>query len=161
MTLDMEQPAFLRRLKAETAGQPTENRYIATRNKKTAVDELEDEPSYVMEDGQQLTAAEFKKLSEGGADLEPEGTKSSSSIIPQTAPERQTEATIGVRKRKLAKTIGPTEEDQREEYGDLNSTGKPTKDKDDSSPKTGNITSAPKNKKAKTKKKAVKLSFDE
>ena len=62
----------MRRMRAAAAGRDSgPDRYIAPRNRKTHVDDDEDAPAYVMEDGAQITAEEFKKLT-GKVEGDPE-----------------------------------------------------------------------------------------
>lgn len=61
----MEEPAFLRRMRAAASGAGHQERYIAPRNRKTRVDDEEDEPQYVLEDGSIMTKAEFESMEKG------------------------------------------------------------------------------------------------
>jgi hypothetical protein len=71
----MEEPAFLRRMRAAASGQGQPERYIAPRNRKVAVEDGEDAPAYVMEDGSSISREEFQKLGGKGDDDEEEGEK--------------------------------------------------------------------------------------
>lgn len=161
-SVEMEQPAFLRRLKEETSGQAQEKRYIAPRNKKTVTDELEDEPAYVLEDGQQLSAAEFKKLSEGGDETSGEVTEAPK--LPQMPlPKQEASVTIGTKKRKLAKAIGQSDDESSSEQKSFKTKVEenPVNISDDGPSKSSKGDSKSKAKKPKPKKKALKLSFDD
>lgn len=60
----MEEPAFLRRLRQQHAGGGGPDRYIAPRNRKTAVDDDEDAPAYVLEgaENETISREEFKAM---------------------------------------------------------------------------------------------------
>lgn len=62
LSYEMKVPAFLQRLRASAAGAQSEDRYIAPRNRKVAVNNDDDAPAYVLEDGQDISREEFEKL---------------------------------------------------------------------------------------------------
>ncbi|KAI5836830.1 hypothetical protein DFP73DRAFT_343418 [Morchella snyderi] len=164
---EMEEPAFLRRLRQQHAGGGGPDRYIAPRNKKTAVDDEEDAPAYVME-GSEVSREEFDALTDRkGKQEKEEGTAAAGeeSLVP--AGEESTEAVgkakgeeeagrvlkenvteIGVKgKKRKATKIGSDGEDEpveKEEKGEVKG-------------KKGKATKAG----SKPKKRAVKLSFDQ
>ncbi|KAI5812614.1 hypothetical protein BZA77DRAFT_136825 [Pyronema omphalodes] len=75
LSYEMEEPAFLRRMRAAASGQGQPERYIAPRNRKVAVEDGEDAPAYVMEDGSSITREEFQKLGGKGDDDEEDAEK--------------------------------------------------------------------------------------
>ncbi|KAF8425142.1 hypothetical protein EV426DRAFT_708766 [Tirmania nivea] len=73
LSYEMEEPAFLRRLRQGQSGGEQQQRYIAPRNKKRSIDDDEDAPTYVLEGGNDtITVEEFKALngSKSGDDKE-------------------------------------------------------------------------------------------
>lgn len=60
----MEEPAFLRRLRQQHASGGGPDRYVAPRNRKTAVDDDEDAPTYVLEgaENETISREEFKAM---------------------------------------------------------------------------------------------------
>lgn len=73
---EMEEPLFLRQMRAAATGRDSgPDRYIAPRNRKTHVDDDEDAPAYVMEDGAEISIEEFKKLGGNGEEEEEGGEK--------------------------------------------------------------------------------------
>lgn len=162
----MEEPAFLRRLRQQHAGGGGPDRYIAPRNKKTAVDDEEDAPAYVME-GSEVSREEFDALtSRKGAQAEGEegAAAGEESVVPvgeeskevvgkvkgeeeagRVLKENVTEIGVKGKKRKATKIGGdddePAEKEKKEEV----------KDKKGKATKAG----------SKPKKRAVKLSFDQ
>ncbi|KAF2865511.1 hypothetical protein BDV95DRAFT_586549 [Massariosphaeria phaeospora] len=67
LSYDASQPAFLRRLRGEMAGDDSvRHEQPIPRNKRMKKDEEEDDPTYVLEDtNQSLTKAEFEALAAG------------------------------------------------------------------------------------------------
>lgn len=65
--IEMEEPTFLRRLRQQHAGGDGPDRYIAPRNRKTAVDDDEDAPAYVLEgaENETISREEFKAMTSG------------------------------------------------------------------------------------------------
>ncbi|KAI5811057.1 hypothetical protein DFH27DRAFT_6940 [Peziza echinospora] len=64
LTYDMEEPAFLRRLRQGQGGGDQQQRYIAPRNKKRPSDDDDDAPTYVMEGGTEtISIEEFNAMS--------------------------------------------------------------------------------------------------
>lgn len=68
----MEEPAFLRRLRQQHAGGGGPDRYIAPRNRKTAVDDDEDAPAYVLEgaENETISREEFKAMTSEKKEVE-------------------------------------------------------------------------------------------
>lgn len=75
--IEMEEPVFLRRLRQQHAGGGGPDRYIAPRNRKTAVDDDEDAPTYVLEgaENETISREEFKAMTSGKGELEVEESK--------------------------------------------------------------------------------------
>lgn len=71
----MKEPAFLQRMRRAAAGCGQPDRYIAPRNRKTAVEDGEDAPAYVMEDGQAISQEEFERMGGVESDDEEGGEK--------------------------------------------------------------------------------------
>ncbi|KAI5807067.1 hypothetical protein EDC01DRAFT_638055 [Geopyxis carbonaria] len=66
LSYEMEEPAFLRRMRAAAGGGGRQERYIAPRNRKVHVDDQEDEPTYVLEGGHEtISRKEFEALEKG------------------------------------------------------------------------------------------------
>ncbi|KAF8465257.1 hypothetical protein BDZ91DRAFT_849330 [Kalaharituber pfeilii] len=132
----MEEPAFLRRLRQGQSG-VEQQRYIAPRNKKRPIEDEEDEPTYVLEGGNDtISAQEFKALSRPDRDKDSSAIKetavsvsdstnesteqqedkdteeTSTNLGNEQSTKRILEAGIKVNKRKAVKMIGvETEED--------------------------------------------------
>lgn len=72
--IEMEEPAFLRRLRQQHAGGGGPDRYIAPRNRKTAVDDDDDAPAYVLEgtENKTISREEFKAMTSGNGEVEVE-----------------------------------------------------------------------------------------
>lgn len=70
--IEMEEPVFLRRLRQQHAGGGGPDRYIAPRNRKTAVDDDEDAPAYVLEgaENETISREEFKAMTSGKGEVE-------------------------------------------------------------------------------------------
>lgn len=148
----MEEPAFLRRLRQQHAGGGGPDRYIAPRNRKTAVDDDEDAPAYVLEgaENQTISREEFKAMSGSGEvetedNIEADSQKSGEEVesvgnvaVEEGGVKRTNITDIGSKgKRRKAAKIGGDDE-----------TGEEKKARDQ---KRG----------GKSKKRAVKLSFDD
>lgn len=164
-TAEMEEPAFLRRLRQQHAGGGGPDRYIAPRNKKTAVDDDEDAPAYVLEgaENETISRQEFQAMASGKGEVEGDGVdevdpqKSGEELVGEggikatldeqaegvgrTKKENVTDIGVKGKKRKATKIGGDDETEDKEEKID---------DKKGKS-KTG----------GKLKKRVVKLSFDE
>lgn len=153
----MEEPAFLRRLRQQHAGGGGPDRYIAPRNRKTAVDDDEDAPAYVLEgtENKTISREEFKAMTSGNGKMEVEENIESDSLKSEEEAEgggkaeveeehpggvKRTNVTdIGVRgKRRKAVKVGGDDETREEE-------GKATGKRPGGKPR----------------KNAVKLSFDD
>lgn len=149
----MEEPAFLRRLRQQHAGGGGPDRYIAPRNRKTAVDDDEDAPAYVLEgaENETISREEFKAMTSGsgevetGDNIEADSQKSGGEVesVENVAAEeggvKRTNVTdIGVKgKRRKAAKIGGGDETGEEKKAMGQKWG------------------------GKSKKRAVKLSFDD
>ncbi|TGZ84025.1 hypothetical protein EX30DRAFT_346722 [Ascodesmis nigricans] len=155
---DMEEPAFLQRMRAAAAGAGRQERYIAPRNRKTRVDDEEDEPQYVLEDGTQVTKAQLDAMEKGedgdsanvketGGDNGKEGTKETGN---GAAAKDTSVVEAGVKKkRKAIKVVGGDAEEDEEKPALKK--GKPESN-DNEAGKKKKTTGKPKRK--------VKLSFD-
>ncbi|KAG0123617.1 hypothetical protein HOY82DRAFT_618971 [Tuber indicum] len=157
LTYEMEEPAFLRRLRQQhSGGGGGPERYIAPRNKKRPTDEDDDAPTYVLDEGsgETLSRKEFEAMNSGELVERREGEEEGGIEIPQQkkpAAEKVNITEIGGkgRRRKVARIIGDGDEDKIVEKGG---------DIDKRNGKEG----AGKGKKGKPggkAKKAVKLSF--
>lgn len=151
----MEEPAFLRRMRAAAAGAGRQERYIAPRNRKTRVDDEEDEPQYVLEDGSIVTKAELDKMEKGDGPDDGEGetaeatastTKNGTEMVKVESTSSQVVEAGARKKRKAIKVVGA----DADEEGD-----QPIIKKGKSDEKAAD----PKKKAGKKAKKEVKLSF--
>ncbi|RPA98166.1 hypothetical protein L873DRAFT_1844388 [Choiromyces venosus 120613-1] len=114
LTYEMEEPAFLRRLRQQHSGGGGPDRYIVPRNKKRATDEDDDAPTYVLdeESGETLSRKEFEAMNNGevleGKEGEEEegGIKIPEEKEPATKKLNVTEVGGKGKKRKVAKIIG-------------------------------------------------------
>lgn len=161
--IEMEEPAFLRRLRRQHAGNGGPDRYVAPRNRKTAVDEDEDAPAYVLEgaENETISREEFKAMASGKGEVEngekgetntgkagekiegdgeAETAPSGKDDLERTRKENVTDIGVKGKKRKAAKIGGDDEAEEK---------GEEIRDKK-GKPKAG-----------KKSKKPVKLSFDE
>lgn len=128
---EMEEPAFLRRMRQGQSGDVQE-RYIAPRNKKQAVDDDEDAPVYVLEgQNEAISAKEFRELDSDKAKdpkddenseskqkatdgTEDSQTEKSAEDVLRKAPatsEKILEVGTKVNKRKAGRVVGVDEED--------------------------------------------------
>ncbi|KAF8534098.1 hypothetical protein BDD12DRAFT_809630 [Trichophaea hybrida] len=141
LSYEMKEPAFLRRMRNAAAGQGQPERYIAPRNKKTAAEDGEDAPAYVLEDGQSISREDFQRMGGHRSEDEEEGNENEKTTA--NAPEKEGEGDEGGgkailtpseeketpvagvstslvaeaggrKKRKAAKIIGADEEDDDE-----------------------------------------------
>ena len=135
----MKEPAFLARLRASAASTERQpDRYIAPRNRKTAVEDGDDTPQYVLEDGSVIGKEEFARLERGeergSKEKEEEEGDSAGSMKKGGEEEVPAVSSVtdvgGKRKRKAAKIVGgdgedddPAKDKPREE-GKKNATGK-------------------------------------
>ncbi|KAF8249654.1 hypothetical protein K440DRAFT_204329 [Wilcoxina mikolae CBS 423.85] len=94
LSYEMKEPAFLRRMRNAAAGQGQPERYIAPRNKKTAVEDGEDAPAYVLEDGQSISREEFERMGGHRSEDEEEGKKEDEKTTANT-PEKEGEGDEG------------------------------------------------------------------
>ncbi|KAJ4305618.1 hypothetical protein N0V90_001149 [Kalmusia sp. IMI 367209] len=148
LSYDNSQPAFLRRLRGELAGDGSGRHEQPTpRNKRLKKDdEEEDAPTYVLEDtNQSLTKAEYDAMV-AGKDTEKddeaveavEDANVTQKATAQHSKDNIAEVGKATKKRKVAKIIGEEKEDE---------------------PKESKATESKVIKKAKKKAKPVKLSF--
>ncbi|CUS07363.1 unnamed protein product [Tuber aestivum] len=157
LTYEMEEPAFLRRLRQQHSGTGGPERYIAPRNKKRPTDEDEDAPTYVLDEGsgETLSRKEFEAMNNGEVVGGMEGEEESGIKMPgekEPAAERENITEIGGKgkRRKVARIIGDGDDDdamQKDENNDKGS-GKEETEKKKKGRAGGRA------------KKAVKLSFD-
>ncbi|RPA80731.1 hypothetical protein BJ508DRAFT_125092 [Ascobolus immersus RN42] len=118
LSYDMEEPAFLRRLRANPNYSSDQNRVIAPRNKKQKLDDDEDAPTYVLEDGASVTHTDFKALQEAAEkeakekeEAEGKEEEKKDDEVPKNLPKEK-EAGIGGRKRKGGIVVGRDEDDE-------------------------------------------------
>ncbi|RVD88530.1 uncharacterized protein DFL_002712 [Arthrobotrys flagrans] len=159
LSYESKEPAFLQRLRAQTAGVYQERPLNRPKKQRNPEDDEEDEPVYVLEDNTTLsgkefdalkeeTAAKAKASEEGDQETDPDKTteKDPEDRSKDTKAEKSKDSVleIGVRtqKRKIAKVVGAEASDDEAKKVD----GKDKKDE------------APKKKKPRPKQK-VKLSF--
>jgi hypothetical protein len=142
---EMQEPAFLHRMRNAATGQGQPERYIAPRNKKTAVEDGEDAPAYVLEDGQSISKEDFERMGGHRSEDEDEKTEEKTSAKasgkevkgekgekapPMPSGEKETPvagvttslvAEVGARKkRKAAKIVGGDEEDDDKKSATVN-----------------------------------------
>lgn len=118
---ELEEPTFLRRLRQGQAGVDHQQRYIAPRNRKRPIDDEEDAPTYVLEEGNEtISTAEFKALSvpdKGKEEMEALATEpANDGVVTSVEHSRHTsenilEAGSKSNKRKFIKTISAEGED--------------------------------------------------
>ncbi|KAF3209988.1 hypothetical protein TWF192_002283 [Orbilia oligospora] len=160
LSYESKEPAFLQRLRAQTAGVYQERPLNRPKKQRNPEDEEEDEPVYVLEDNTTLSGREFDALKEETAakaksSEEEEGQEADPDKVSKGDLEDKSKRTknekskdsvleIGVKtqKRKIAKVVGAEASDDEANKADR-------KDKEDE---------APKKKKPRPKQK-VKLSF--
>lgn len=165
------EPAFLRRLRAQNSGFDDRHERATPRPKRIRTDDEDDAPTYVDENGSEtLTKSEYEALVAGdkrdtGKDADDKAAKDAelvrgetqgddpelkaSGALPDSGPDderkqRVAEAGVGSKKRKVAKVVGEND------HGEAD-IGKDANENKDVAPK----------KKAKKKAKPIKLSFDE
>jgi hypothetical protein len=144
---DDTQPAFLRRLRGEMAGDGSgRHENPIQRNKRLKQDDEEDAPTYVLEDtNQSMSKAEYEAMVAGkvsekdGATAEEGGTTKVTATTPH-AKDTIVEIGKATKKRKVAKVIGEEKDENEDEKASKTSEKKSIK-------------------KAKKKGKPVKLSF--
>ncbi|KAF2748891.1 hypothetical protein M011DRAFT_476258 [Sporormia fimetaria CBS 119925] len=114
---DAAQPAFLRRLRGEIAGDDSSRREPAVpRNKKLVRDEEEDGPTYVMEGtNESLTKAEYEALAAGkettaGSESGPMADKADAKDTSLETKESAPTKTTASKKRKAVKIVGNDED---------------------------------------------------
>jgi len=142
LSYEMKEPAFLARLRANAAGtahQP--ERYIAPRNRKIAVEDGDDTPQYVLEDGSVIGKEEFARLErgeesawkgkeEGDEDTEGRATSGMEKGGEEVPAVSSVTDVGGKRKRKAVKIVGGDGEDggsakdKPREGGKIKATGK-------------------------------------
>lgn len=163
------EPAFLRRLRAQNSGQDDRHERPVARPQRLQKDTEDDDPTYVVEGSDEtLSKAEYEALVSGkpkdgsetadgefvGVTGEPEGSEpKASGALPDVEEDeaeaerkkkkRMVEAGAGNKKRKVAKVVGADEEEGGKQDGD--------------GPKETKSVS----KKAKKKGKPIKLSFED
>ncbi|PWW79449.1 hypothetical protein C7212DRAFT_341732 [Tuber magnatum] len=157
LTYEMEEPAFLRRLRQQHSGGSGPERYIAPRNKKRPTDEDDDAPTYVLDEGsgETLSRQEFEAMNNGevvgGKEGGEKGIKIPREKEPAAEKENITEIGGKGRRRKVAKVVGDGDDDdtvvRKDENGDKRN-GKEETEKKKKGRAGGKA------------KKAVKLSFD-
>lgn len=116
---DNTQPAFLRRLRGELAGDDSaRHERPIPRNKRLKQDDEEDAPTYVLEDtNQSLTKAEYEAMVSGEDQDKVEGGSEEESEKPKdTGTEAQSKDNIAevgkaTKKRKVARVIGEEKDD--------------------------------------------------
>jgi len=170
ISYDMEEPAFLRRMRQQAAGGGRQERYIAPRNKKTAVDDDDDAPAYVLEGGRDtISRAEFEAMAGGESEeaLASPITRNSAEESPTATEEKQEKEANGLGKEAAASSdknlteIGGNNKKKRKAakiIGGEDNTGG-----DDNADAKANPEKAEKNEKkkaGKSQKRRVKLSFD-
>lgn len=156
----MDEPAFLRRLRAAASGAGRQERHIAPRNRKTHVDDEDDEPQYVLEDGSIVTKAEIERMERGedsdgeeapgGADVAggSGASKDGTEAVKAESLTSQVVEAGAKKKRKAVKVVGADADEEEEDQ--------PTAKKGKSDEKP---TDPKKKKVGKKAKKEVKLSF--
>ncbi|KAK6351159.1 hypothetical protein TWF718_004329 [Orbilia javanica] len=159
LSYESKEPAFLQRLRAQTAGVYQERPLNRPKKQRNPEDDEEDEPVYVLEDNTTLSGKEFNALKEETAAKAKPSEEDDQGTDPDKAskgdPEDKSKDTkaekskdsvleVGVKtqKRKIAKIVGAEASDDEEKKVD----GKDKKE------------DAPKKKKPRSKQK-VKLSF--
>ncbi|EPS44553.1 hypothetical protein H072_1466 [Dactylellina haptotyla CBS 200.50] len=158
LSYESKEPAFLQRLRAQTAGIQQERPLNRPKKQRNPEDEEEDEPVYVLEDNTTLSGKEFEALKDktveeakaseedhDKADGEGKKTSKDSGKDGKDHKARDSVLDVGAKsqKRKIAKVVGAETSGGEEEEKE------PEKNKPDA---------APKKKKPKSKGK-VKLSF--
>ncbi|KAG0633781.1 hypothetical protein HOY80DRAFT_1026144 [Tuber brumale] len=125
LTYEMEEPAFLRRLRQQHSGGGGPERYIAPRNKKRPTDEDDDAPTYVLDEGsgETLSRKEFEAMNSGEIVERKEGEEEGGiKILQQEKPAAEkvniTEIGGKGRRRKVARIIGAGDEDEAVEKGE-------------------------------------------
>ncbi|PSN65838.1 hypothetical protein BS50DRAFT_677181 [Corynespora cassiicola Philippines] len=146
LSYDDTQPAFLRRLRGELAGDGSgRHERPIPRNKRMKQDDEDDAPTYVLEESNEsMSKEEYEALMAGKDPKEADSSKAGAGDkAPGPEPKKDNIAEAGKtsKKRKVAKVIGDEQEHDKSE--------KP--EKSDAAPKVI--------KKAKKKAKPVKLSF--
>lgn len=112
----MEEPAFLRRLRQGHSGFDQQQREIAPRNKKRPKEDDEDAPAYVMEDGAEITAEEYKTLAAGGEKAtEPEENTREEKQSPIASKDNIMEAGVKSNKRKAVKMVAGVDANKKED----------------------------------------------
>ncbi|KAF3930519.1 hypothetical protein ABW19_dt0201537 [Dactylella cylindrospora] len=152
LSYESKEPAFLQRLRAQTAGVYQERPLNRPKKQRNPEDDEEDEPVYVLEDNTTISSKEFEALKEGPGKTDTSdehvssetGAKKDSEKDPKDEKEQKPKDLVleiggKTQKRKIVKVVGAEASDDEEE----------TKKKSEE---------LPKKKKPKSKQK-VKLSF--
>ena len=120
---DDTQPAFLRRMRGELAGDGSgRHEQPVPRNKRMKKEDDEDDaPTYVLEDtNQSMTKAEYEAMvagkdAEAGDDATKEGGDASKTNEPAQAKDKIAEVGKATKKRKVAKVIGEEKDEETKE----------------------------------------------
>jgi hypothetical protein len=114
---DDSQPAFLRRLRGELAGDGSgRHEQPIPRNKRLKQDEEDDAPTYVLEDtNQSLTKAEYEAMVAGKGDsedpVEAQASKAGDAATKPQSKDNIAEVGKTTKKRKAAKVIGDEQDE--------------------------------------------------
>jgi hypothetical protein len=118
---DDTQPAFLRRLRGELAGDGSgRHESPIARSKRLKHDDEDDAPTYVLEDtNQSMTKAEYEAMVAGkdpeDGDVATEGTEKTKDSVNATQPKGIVEVGKATKKRKVAKVISEEKEEDRKD----------------------------------------------